>query len=151
MIVVGLAYDVTDRLTLMVDLDYEEWSEFSNNYISIQDGRITTTVERNWEDTWHAGVAMVYKMDGSYITSGLAYDSSPVDDEDRTADLPVDEQVKFGMAYFQEGKGKLYGIGISAIWLGDNEIDQVAQGVRFKGEFDTSYLFTIGVTLRYVF
>ena len=35
--------------------------------------------------------------------------------------------------------------------LGDGKVDQTAQGVRFKGEFDNNYALFIGGTLRYEF
>jgi hypothetical protein len=35
--------------------------------------------------------------------------------------------------------------------VGDGEVDQVAQGARFKGEFDTNWVFIIGANLQYRF
>jgi long-chain fatty acid transport protein len=151
-IAVGLAYDVSDDLRLIVDADWEDWSEFSNNYVSIQGGEITSTIERNWEDTWHVGIAALYKMTDSMITAGLGYDSSPVDDEYRTFDLPIDEQYKFGMAYgWISSETRSYSIGLSYVWLGDGKIDQVTQGSRVKGEFDTNYFVSIGGNARFLF
>ncbi len=150
---IGLAYRVTDRLRLIMDLNIEDWSEFSDNFIAIQGGALTTAIDRKWKDTWHVGAAMVYRLaDDRFMSTGLAYDSSPVDDEDRTADLSVGEQVKFGISYGKKGKGNLdYAVGFSYIWLGTGRIDQVAQGARFKGEFDTNSLVFLGANLRYRF
>jgi long-chain fatty acid transport protein len=149
----GLSYKLTDRLTMMMDVNFEDWSAFSDNFMSIQGGALTTTIERGWEDTWHVGAAIAYRIgDDQFITTGLGYDSSPVSDADRTADLPMDEQVKFGMSYGKIGKGNLdYAFGFSYIWLGTGTIDQTAQGVRFKGEFDTNSLVFVGANLRYRF
>lgn len=149
---IGLAYDIADKLRLIVDADWEEWSEFSDNYITIQSGAITTAVNRNWDDTWHVGIAALYKMTDSFITAGLAYDSSAVEDEHRTFDVPVDEQFKFGMSYIRKSsETRAYAIGLSYVWLGDGKIDQVTQGVRVKGEFDTNYLVSIGGNARFLF
>ena len=39
---------------------------------------------------------MFYDLGDSYhLSAGVAYDTSPVDDKDRTIDLPLDEQLKF--------------------------------------------------------
>ena len=38
------------------------------------------------------------------VRLGISYDSSPVDDDDRTIDLPLDEQLKLSAAYGREGK-----------------------------------------------
>jgi long-chain fatty acid transport protein len=151
-IAVGIAYDVTDNLRLVADFDWEEWSEFSDNYISIQSGAITTDVDRNWEDTWHVGVGAIYKMEDSFLTGGVSYDSSAVDDDDRTFDIPVDEKVTVGASYGRHVSDKLsYAIGLGYSWLGDGKIDQTSQRVRVKGEFDTNYFVSIGGNMRYLF
>jgi long-chain fatty acid transport protein len=148
----GLAYDVSDNLTLIADADWEDWSEFSKNVFSIQGGAITTEIDRNWDDTWHVGIGMLYQKDNTGITAGLAYDSSAVDDDDRTFDIPADEQVKFGMSYGRIIKENVaYSIGFSYNWLGNGKIDQTSQGVRVKGEFDTNYMVSIGGNVRYLF
>lgn len=149
---VGLAYDVSENLRLVIDADYEEWSEFSDNYISIQSGALTTAVDRKWDDTWHVGVAALYKKDDLFASAGLGYDSSPVDDEDRTFDLPIDEQVKLGAAYGRlVGDNFAYSFGLGFVWLGNGRIDQNAQGVRVKGKFDTNYFVSLGANIRYQF
>ncbi len=75
-----------------------------------------------------------------------------VDDEDRTIDLPLDEQLKFSVGYAKRGESKWgHAISASALWLGDGEVDQTAQGARFKGEFDSNWLFIIGANLQYRF
>ena len=151
-VAVGLAYDVSDDLRLIADANWEDWSEFSDNYISIQGDRITKDIDRNWDDTWHVGVGMMYKMGNDVITAGLGYDSSPVDDDDRTFDLPVDEQLSFGMSYSFNIEDKFsYGLGFGYTWLGDGKIDQTSQGVRVKGEFDTNYIVSLGANVRYQF
>ena len=158
---VGLAYDVSDNLRIIADFDYEEWSEFSDNYISVNiaSNSLTTALDRNWQDTWHAGVGVIYKTDVSitpgpvsYISAGVAYDSSPVEDEDRTFDLPADEQLKVGTSYSRIVNDNLgWGLGFSYVWLGEGKIDQTAQGVRVQGEFVTNYFVSFGGNVRYLF
>lgn len=72
--------------------------------------------------------------------------------DDRTFDLPVDEQIKFSFAYGRDGKGKLdCTVGATALYDGEAKIDQTSQGVRTRGEFDATWIFFIGGTLSYVF
>ena len=159
MIAVGVRYKVTDQVTLLVDFDWEDWSTLGEEQIQIgglPSGPVIEYVDFQWKDTYHVGGALVYKLgeDQSFISTGLSYDSSPVDDKDRTFLLPVDEQIKFGLAY---GKDKSayssfsYSIGTSITWLGDGKIDQTAQGDRTTGEFDTNFLVFIGGSVRYEF
>ena len=70
-----------------------------------------------------------------------------------TIDLPLDEQLKFAVGYVKGGEGSKWGhaISASALWLGDAEVDQTSQGARFKGEFESNWLFIIGANLQYRF
>jgi hypothetical protein len=63
-------------------------------------------------------------------------------------DLPMDEQWQAGSSYFWEGKQLSYALGASVMYAGDAEVDQTAQGVRFKGEFETNLVYSLGT--RYV-
>lgn len=50
------------------------------------------------------------------------------------------------------GEGKWgHAISASALWLGDGQVDQTSQGARFKGEFESNWLFIIGANLQYRF
>lgn len=153
MVSLGVKFKVTDQLTLMADADWEDWSQFSNNYVSVQGGTINSTIERNWNDTWHGGVAMLYDINDYHrLATGISYDSSPVEDKFRTADLPMDEQLKLSLAYGYRGQGNLdYSLGVSYIYLGDAKIDQTVQGVRYKGKFDTNFILFVAGTIQYRF
>jgi long-subunit fatty acid transport protein len=109
----------------VADADWEDWSAFSNNYVSIQGGTIDSTIKRNWNDTWHGGVAMLYDINDYHrIATGVSYDSSSVDDKFRTADLPMDEQLKISLAYGYHGQRNLdYSLGVSYVYLGDAKMD----------------------------
>jgi long-chain fatty acid transport protein len=151
----GLKYQLDDANTLYLNGGWQEWSQFSNNTLAFSGGEINpkaVTLDRNWENTWHAGVALSH-YEGDWGTSiGFSYDSSPVEDEDRTFDLPMDEYYKVSFSYFWQGDKHLnYSIGGTAYLFGDAEIDQTAQGVRAAGEFDTNYLLFLGGSVRYVF
>jgi long-chain fatty acid transport protein len=133
---------------------WQEWSEFSDNQLAVSDvieggpGAVQT-IDRDWDDTWYAGVA-AFRNNGKYLISfGMLYDSSPVEDDKRTIDFPVDEQLKFSASIGWRGKGIAnYSIGATLIMFGDSEIDQTAQGVRFTGEFDPNAIFFLSGTVR---
>ena len=150
---VGLQYKVDDEYTLFIDADWEDWSEFSDNQLAFQGGLLNPVaqIDRNWKDTYHVGVGLMRRWNKQIFSVGVGYDSSPVDDDDRTIDLPLDEQLKFSMAYGREEGRFDYSLGATLIYLGDGKVDQTAQGVRFKGEFDTNYALFVGGTLRYEF
>ena len=73
-------------------------------------------------------------------------------DSKRTIDLPMNEQIKLsaGMA-LQQTEKLSYAIGATLMYAGEAKVDQTAQGVRFKGKFDTNFVLFLGGTIRYVF
>jgi len=148
----GLQYKLDDQYTLFFDADWEDWSAFSDNRLEFDgDLNVVAELDRNWKDTYHVGAAVKRQWDGQHFSMGISYDTSPVDDDDRTIDLPVDEQLKLSVSYGRNGERFDYAIGTTLMYLGDGKVDQTAQGVRFKGEFDTNYALFVGGTLRYEF
>ena len=137
----GFKYEYRDDLTLIFSVNYETWSDFSENRIDIQGGVVSATIDRNWDDTWGIGFGFARKLsDGRVFTFGVAYDESPVDDKDRTADLPFDEQFKFALGWVTETPNRKWSLGFTYIDLGDGKMDQTTQNVRFRGKFDDNHL-----------
>ena len=150
----GLSYKLDDMNTLFLNAGWQEWSKFSKNTLAFSGGLLNpaTTVDRNWDNTWHGGIAFKH-LNGDHGTSlGFSYESSPVDDKNRTFDLPMDEIFKGSFAYFWQGKKNLdFALGGTLYLVGDARIDQTSQGVRAKGKFDSNYILFLGGTLRYTF
>ena len=145
----ALRFELDDDYFVAANLGWQDWSEFSENELTVAQGVVV--LERDWKDTWRTGVAFG-RFDGTDgWTLGLSYDSSPVSDSNRTIDLPMDETWQAGASYFVEGENLAYSLGTSLMYLGDGKVDQTAQGVRFKGEFDTNVILTLGGTIRYTF
>ena len=145
----ALSFRLENNNFLAFNLGWQDWSEFSENEVEIGAG--AKVLERDWKDTWRAGVAFGH-FDGTQgMSFGLSYDSSPVSDSDRTVDLPVDETWQAGASYFLKGETLDFSFGSSLMYAGNGKIDQTAQGVRFKGEYDTNLILTLGGTLRYTF
>jgi long-chain fatty acid transport protein len=150
----ALRYDIDEHWMVAVNGGWQDWSIFSKNQIDV-DGPAAdpATLDRNWQDTWHAGIAAAYTVDNSRYSVGFSYESSPVEDEDRTVDLPMDEQFKFSASYAWDGhKQWSYAVGATLYYLGDGKIEeQNTQGVIVDGEYDTNYMIIAGMTARYRF
>ena len=147
----GLSYQFTDENTLFFNAGWQDWSAFSDNELAFT-GAGVATLDRNWDDTWHAGIAFSRIEDRQGYTVGLSYESSPVDDGDRTFDLPVDELYRFSASYSgSSGRTLDYSLGGSLMKFGDTIIDNTVQGVRVKGDFDSNYILFLGGSLRYIF
>lgn len=147
----GLSFQLTPEKTLFINAGWQEWSAFSDNEV-VFTGVGVATIDRSWDDTWHAGIALSHLKNREGYAVGLSYESSPTDDDDRTFDLPVDEFLRLSASYSWTGKSALdYSLGASLVAFGDTKIDNTVQGVRVKGEFDSNWLLFVGGTLRYVF
>lgn len=134
--------------------NWQEWSEFSENQLAIDTnlGNIVQKLERDWDDTWSIGLAYATKSDATDGWSfGARYESSPVDDDKRTIDLPLDESWQFSAAYgsFRDDLSAGWSVGATVAVFGDSEVDQTSQGVRFAGEFDTNYILFVGGNFRF--
>ena len=155
---VGFKYELTDSTLLLMDFDWEEWSAFGATRLGISGDSnlaILQTFDRNWKDTWHVGLAMIHSLKDDFselVSWGISYDSSAVSDRDRTADLPVDEQVRLSAAYGKTISEQFdFALGTTFLWLGKGKMDQEAGGERFKGEFSTNNIVFLSATLNYHF
>ena len=148
----GLRYRLDDKTQLYFNAGWQEWSMFSENKLSFRNDRVVVS-DRNWDDTWHAGIAAVRVLSPkSLISVGLAYESSPVTDEYRTLDFPVDEQWKLSAAYGWKHSDSMYfSVGATLSFVGDAALEQTAQRVTVHGDFDTNFLAVVGGTFRYDF
>lgn len=149
----GLRYETPGGWHFLVSGGWQEWSDFSDNYLTIDTQRIddvVVTLDRKFSDTWYAGAAVIRQYgQNKVIALGALYDQSPVQDEDRTIDLPFDEQLKLSGTYaWNAGQRRSYAISATLILVGDGKIDQTAQGFRFTGEYDENYLLFVSATMR---
>lgn len=150
----GFRYQLDDKNTLFTSAGWEDWSKFSNNKLALEGGALNPEIrlDRKFEDTWNAGIALAHQ-EGDHATSiGVSYESSPVSDSDRTLDLPFEELYKVSFAYGWKGQKDIdFSLGGTVYLVGDASIDQTSQGVRTKGKYDTNYIVFFGGTVRYRF
>ena len=91
---VSLSHDITDSTTGHLSWGWEDWSAMGNVSISVENGGVS--LPRNWEDTYHYAVGLTHTLSDAWrVNAGIAYDTNPVDKTDRTADMPLDRQVRY--------------------------------------------------------
>jgi long-chain fatty acid transport protein len=161
----GIAAKVTSDKFLFLNANWQDWSEFSSNQLTVSlpdpgAPPVSATLDRNFDDTWSVGVAFGTRQRDIYPGAnlpnrgwvvGLAYESSPVDDKDRTIDLPFDESWKLSAAYFRQRKDRFnWSLAGSLQLFGDNEVDQTIQGGRFAGDFKDFYVVYLTGTIRWL-
>ena len=152
--VIGFKYRLDDKNLLFLNAGWEDWSIFSKNTLAFDGGKLNpaVTIDREFDDTWHAGIAFAHHEGDHGTTIGFSYDSSPVSDNHRTLDLPFDEIYKVSFAYGWTGQKHLdFSLGGTVYLVGEARVDQESQGERTVGKFDTNYILFLGGTVRYLF
>jgi long-chain fatty acid transport protein len=152
---VGMRVQVSDDRMLMFNADWEDWSAFSTNKLDVSGGVINPVVilGRNFQDTWSVGAAIVQKDDNNIYSLGISYDSSPVEDKDRTIDMPFDETIKISASWAWKGEKNLdFALGGTLAYLGEGKIENKdTQGVNFDGKFDNNVILFLSGTVKYVY
>jgi long-chain fatty acid transport protein len=135
-------HELGERWALMADLGWSDWSTFDRTIININ-GAIGVEVDipRNWKDTWNVGLGAHYRMRENWLLmTGASYVSSAVDDDDRTPDIPVDEQWRLSLGVENEVSGRFrWGAVYTYAYLGDNEIDATNFAGRVVGDYDSPF------------
>ena len=97
----GLHHKLTDLFAIAFTLGWDDWSAMEDVFVSLPE--TGAGLKRNWEDTYHYAAGFEYSATSDWdITAGIAYDTNPVDARDRTADMPIDRQIRYtGGARYQ--------------------------------------------------
>jgi len=149
-------HDLTDRLALVASAGWQDWSDFGETTVNIKSTTSPSLeLDRNFKDTWHVALGARYRFAEPWVWSvGAAYDSSPVDDEDRTPDMPLDRQIRIGTGLQYDWNEDLtLGAAYTFIDAGKAKIDQEGSPLQgdFKGDFKTNHIHAIAVNLIWRF
>ena len=149
---VGFHHDISDRVAIVGTLGWENWSALENQYVSV--GQVgTATLPRNWDDTYRFGAGVHYRLGDPWLLRfGVTYDTSPTDAEDRTADLPVDRQVRVAAGVLNQRSDR-FSWGAQLLWadLGDGEIDSSGVLGNLVGSYSTNAYLGVAGNLQWRF
>ncbi len=109
--IVGLGYgvDVTERLSLGVDLEWIEWSRYQELALDAGENSALlqpTVIPQDWDDAWNAGLGGVYKLDENWSARfGYIFLQTPVPDQTLLPALPENDQhvVSVGLNFSRNG------------------------------------------------
>ena len=111
----GIHWDVTDRIALLGSAAWEDWSTAESLPIAL--GGRSTSLPLNFKDTWRGSIGLHYRLNKEWLLqTGFSYDSSALDNSDRTVAFPIDRQTRlaFGALYDWSESTR---IGMSFEWL----------------------------------
>jgi len=149
-------HELTDNLAIMANLGWQDWSEFGKTNVTVSSTSTTRlTDDRNFKDTWHVALGGQYRFLEDWLWSiGFAYDSSPVDDDDRTPDMPLDRQIRYATGFqYDWVENVTLGAAYEYLDAGEAKIDQQGGPLRgdLKGDYKTNeiHVFNVNVIWRF--
>ncbi len=144
----GVYPELNDQWALLGSVGWEDWSEFDELLVSVQNGSVG--IPTGWEDTYHFSGGVHYRpTDNWLLQAGIAYDTSPVSDSNRTADMPVDRQFRYAVgAQYQWNERVNIGGAFEYIDLGDARINNPT---ILTGEYEENRIFMFALNLNYEF
>lgn len=143
-------HQIDDQWTLLGSLGWQDWSDFGDVGVEVDSngGGTSRTVDRKYKDTWHASVGAMYQVTPQWRWSlGLGYDSSAVDDKDRTVDNPMGEAWRLATGInYDVGGGLDVHLAYTLVWLGDMDVEQTKarSGNTLSGSYNNSALHILG-------
>jgi long-chain fatty acid transport protein len=152
---VSAYHALNDKWAVMADFGWQDWSEFGNVQVGVESGG-TTTLNLNYQDTYHGALGAQYRASDQWLFSGgIAYDSSAVKDADRTVTLPMGEAWRFGLgAQYQVSPAVSLGAACTFMWAGDMSVDQgndVSLRGRVSGSYDDAWFAITTLNLTWKF
>jgi len=149
-------HEITKRLAILGNVSWQDWSRFGKVDVAVTAEDTTSlTVDRKYQDTWHVAAGAQYRVSDVWLVSGgVAYDSSLVDDEDRTPDLPLGEQWRLGLGTRYDWSSDLtVSAAYTLAWAGDLDMD-VNRGPlagRVSGTYENAALHFLNINLNWAF
>ena len=140
-------HELNDRWALLGTVGWEDWSAFEDVNISTDSG--STDIPRDWKDTWKFAAGVHYRPVEKWLLQlGMSYDTSPVDKEDRTPDMPIDRQIRYATGVQYKWSERL-STGAQFVYAdyGKAKIDNQ----RLKGEYKTNDIFFLAVNANWKF
>jgi long-chain fatty acid transport protein len=144
---VGIYHDINEQFALLGSVRWEDWSAFDEIPVSTERG--SNAIPRNWRDTYGISFGLHYKpIEDLLLQAGFGYDTSPVSDGDRTADMPIDRQIRYaaGLQYKLSDRATIGG-SIVYVDLGDADIDSDT----VKGSYENNQLLFAAVNFSWKF
>jgi long-chain fatty acid transport protein len=145
-------YQFTPAFALMGNLGWQNWKQFGQTELGISSQtQKTLAVDLNYVNTLQIAFGGQYRLADRWLWSaGFAYDSSPVSEENRTPNLPLDRQLRYGTGIqYEINEDMVLGIA-NEVLDGGNAPYDVRRGPlagRVQGDFSSNIINFLGINL----
>ncbi|BFN30628.1 outer membrane protein transport protein [Vibrio harveyi] len=157
-------HQLNEQLAIHASINWTNWSSFKELVADFPGEASNLIKEENWEDNYRFAVGTTYKLDQKWtLRSGVAYDTSAVSDENRTATIPETDRLWLSIgAGYEWSKNLTLDAGFTYIFAKDASMyegrtdgmppmkDPATFGGEFSGEV-TGNVWLIGVQANYKF
>lgn len=154
-VMLSLYQQINPCWALLANIGWQNWDQFGKVDIGVDSANPTSlTAELEYKDTWHGAVGAQYKpVDNWLFSAGFAYDTSAVDDENRTFSAPMGESYRIGVgAQWQVSNSVNLGVAYEFLWAGDMSVEQDSpvRG-RVAGAYEDAWFSFFNVNLAWRF
>ena len=152
-------HQLTDKVAIHASFNWTDWSSFEKLEASIPSLTIPTQEikEENWEDNYRLAIGGTYTLSQKVtLRSGVAYDTSAVSDEHRTATIPETDRLWLSMgAGYVWSDNLTLDAGFTYIFAKDAKMhEKDPKSAPFGGTFEgetTGNVWLVGVQANYRF
>jgi long-chain fatty acid transport protein len=158
MVMTSAYHELNRQWAIMGNVGWQNWSQFGKADISINSNNPTSlTTNLNYNDTWHFALGAQYRpaIESPWtFSTGAAYDSSAVNDQNRSVMLPMGEAYRFalGAQYAFTPTLKLGG-SYELIWAGNMSVDQFRGPLagRIAGSYNNASFSVFALNLSWTY
>ena len=148
--------EINDKWAIMGNIGWQDWTEFGQIPVSISSTTSRSiTQDRNFDDTWHFALGAHYRFHPQWrVTAGIAHDTSPVSDENRTVDLPLDRTWRYSAGLLHEySRNTTLGFAYTFMDARSASINQRRGPLAgtLSGDYSSNYIHIIALSLNYRF
>ncbi len=153
-------HQLNDQLAVHASINWTDWSSFKELVADIPEfgpARTQDIKQENWEDNYRFAVGTTYQMTPKLaLRSGIAYDTSAVSEEHRTATIPETDRTWLSIgAGYQWSEQLTLDAGFTYILAKDAKmVEDDASSEPFGGDFEgevTGSIWLVGIQANYRF
>lgn len=150
-------HQLNDKVSVHASFNWTDWSSFETLEADFHNGQTPTLVkEENWEDNYRLAVGGTYTLNQKVtLRTGVAYDTSAVSDEHRTATIPETDRLWLSMgAGYAWSDNLTLDAGFTYILAKDAKMHEDDEASAFGGSFEgetTGNVWLVGVQANYRF
>ncbi|WP_163390897.1 outer membrane protein transport protein [Enterovibrio norvegicus] len=140
-------HQITEKVAVHASVNWTDWSEFEKLEANVPSfsSDLQMVKEENWRDNYRVAVGATYQLnDKTELRSGVAYDTSAVDDANRTITIPETDRLWLSLgAGYKWSKNLTLDAGFTYIFAKEASVKEPRDHVQsdddakyFGGEFE---------------